>query len=324
MVHGVLVLLLVLGSLWHGLALAQAAAAERVILFVLEGVDRSVVHAPGMPVLAGLVKDGAVSWSASGISPGRRLPTMTSVLTGLPVDKHGVTWDAFDFARGFPRAPMVFDYLDLAGGLDSAVFLMDESLYQLTRPEPYVDYQRCGALRPECTPATVMRYIRDYFQKATSGHGYGHASAALPHLLVVHLPPAESATALHTVDATIGSVLQLYRDYGLLPRTTVFVSSLSGGQGHAPATAGGAVPQRKDGRRLDAPRSDAPRGGAVPWIAWGAGIKKGHHITDPVSILDIGPTVLRAFGLDTHTDWEGRAIDDIFVASATTETVTGR
>src|SRR5207249_4177304 len=79
-------------------------------------------------------------------------------------------------------------YLDLSGGRDSAIFFMDESLYQLAKPEPYTDYQMCGPLKPECSPATVVQYIRDYFRKATSGHGYGHAILSLPHLLAVHLP----------------------------------------------------------------------------------------------------------------------------------------
>src|SRR5579885_942790 len=119
------------------------ASPEHVILFVLEGVGKESLKSGAMPVLSRLVKDGSVTWNAKAVNPPLRLPTMASLLTGLPVEKHGITWNAFDFIRGYPRPPTVFDYLDLSGGKDSAIFFMDESLYQLAKPEPYTDYQMC-------------------------------------------------------------------------------------------------------------------------------------------------------------------------------------
>ena len=281
--------------------------AEHVILFVLEGIGQESLKGGSMPVLSRLVKEGSVTWSASAVSPALRLPTMASLLMGLPVEKHGVTWDSYDFARGYPRPPTVFDYLDLSGGKDSAIFFMDESLYQLAKPEPYTDYQMCGPLKPECSTATVIGYIRDYFRKATSGHGYGHAILSLPHFLVVHLPePARAGLAngwgsraykdaLRTVDSAMGSILGLYRELGLLKQTTVLVTALNGYRAAKAGVNGPGVPH-------------------VPWIAWGAGIKAGKIIQRPVSILDTGATVLRALGLETYTEWESRAVEEIFVA----------
>ncbi|MBH0183145.1 MAG: hypothetical protein HP490_16115 [Nitrospira sp.] len=180
-----------------GDATVPASPTEHVILFVLEGFDQDSLKAGTMPSLSKLVKNGAATWSATGVKPALRLPTMASLLTGLPVEKHGITWNFFEISRGYSRAPSLFDYLDLSGGRDSAIFFMDESLYQLARPEPYTDYQLCGALRPECSTAKIVSYIQQYFQKATSGHGYGHAILALPHLLVVHLPEAGRAGVAH-------------------------------------------------------------------------------------------------------------------------------
>lgn len=283
--------------------------AEHVILFVLEGVDQQALKVGPMPVLAGLVKEGAVTWSAQTITPPLRLPAMASLLTGLPVDKHGVTWEAFEFSRGYPRPPTIFDYLDLSGGRDSAIFFMDEALYQLAKPEPYTDYQMCGQLKPECSPERLVSYIKQYFNKAVSGHGYGHAVLALPHLLVVHLPERSRAgsthgwsskehrQALRSVDQAMGSVLAMFKEHGLLARTTVFVTSLNGTGGAQPSTA-------------TAPAVSVSS--TVPWIASGAGIRPGHIIRQPVSILDTGATVMRTFGLTTHTEWDGRPIEEIF------------
>ena len=229
---------------------------------------------------------------------------MASLLTGLPVEKHGITWDTFEFSRGYPRPPTIFDYLDLSGGRDSAIFFMDESLYQLAKPEPYTDYQVCGPLKPECSPDRLVSYIRQYIRKAASGQGYGHAILALPHLLVVHLPDGARAgiehgwssghyrTALRSVDQAMESVLAIFKDHGLLARTTVFVTSLSGTGAAQGESATASSP--------------------VPWLASGAGIKNGHAIRQPVSIVDTGATVLRAFRLETHTEWDSRAVEEIF------------
>lgn len=288
----------------------SSSATEHVILFVLEGFGQESLKGGTMPNLSKLVKDGAVTWSATGVKPALRLPTMASLITGMPVEKHGITWNSFEFSRGYPRSPSLFDYLDLSGGRDSAIFYMDESLYQLARPEPYTDYQLCGALRPECGPNKIVAYIQQYFKKATSGHGYGHAILSLPHLLVVHLPEAgragvahgwnskEYRDALRSVDSAMKSVLDLFKEYKLLDRTTVMVTALSG-QGTDPGA--------------EAPTTDSP---VVPWIVSGAGIKHGQVIHQPVSIMDTGATVMRILGLETHTEWESRPVEEIFKTAA--------
>ena len=293
-------------------ATAPASPAEHVILFVLEGFGQDSLKGGTMPSLSKLVKEGSVTWSATGVKPALRLPTMASLITGMPVEKHGINWNSFEFSRGYPRAPSVFDYLDLSGGRDSAIFYMDESLYQLARPEPYTDYQLCGALRPECGPTKIVAYIQQYFKKATSGHGYGHAILSLPHLLVVHLPEAgragvahgwnskEYRDALRTVDTAIKSVLDLFKEYLLSDRTTVVVTALSG-KGTDPGA--------------DAPTTDSP---VVPWIVSGVGIKHGQVIHQPVSIIDTGATVMRILGLETHTEWDSKAVEEIFQTAAAT------
>jgi len=277
----------------------SGGAAGRVILFVLEGVDQPALIQGPMPVLSRLIRQGAVTWSAETVSPALRLPAMASLFTGLPVSKHGITWDYFEFSRGYPRPPTIFDYLDLSGGRDSAIFFMDESLYQLAKPEPYTDYQLCGPLKPECSPERMVGYIRQYIDKALSGHGFGHASRSLPDLLVLHLPQGARAGqahgwgskdyrgALRSVDQAMGAVLDLYRAHDLLSDATVFVTSLSG-----------AAP---------------PWDGKVAWIASGSRIKPGHRIRATVSIQDTGATILRTLGLQTHTEWDSRVIDEIFL-----------
>ena len=287
-----------------------ASPTEHVILFVLEGFGQDSLKGGTMPNLSKLVKEGSVTWSATGVKPALRLPMMASLVTGMPVEKHGINWNIFEFSRGYPRMPSLFDYLDLSGGRDSAIFYMDESLYQIARPEPYTDYQLCGALRPECDTRKIVAYIQQYFKKATSGHGYGHAILALPHLLVVHLPAAGRAGVAHgwnskqyreglrTVDTAMKSVLDLFKEYKLSDRTTVVVTALSG-QGTDPGA--------------EASTAASP---VVPWIVSGVGVKHGQVIHQPVSIIDTGATVMRILGLETHTEWDSKAVEEIFQTAA--------
>ena len=142
------------------------------------------------------------------------------------------------------------------------------------------------ALRPECTSETVVKYIRDYMVKGTSGEGYGRRIFDLPHLLLVHLPEAGRIgraegwdspayrKGLQSVDRAMTSILDIYKDIKLFDRTTVFVTSIT-----------------NDGNQK--PGSKASR---VPWMAWGAGVKPGHSIKEPVTLLDTGATVMRTLG----------------------------
>ncbi|MBX3326880.1 MAG: alkaline phosphatase family protein [Nitrospira sp.] len=296
-------------------AASLSSITEHVILFVLEGFSQDSLKSGAMPVLSKLVKEGSVTWSANAVQPALRLPMMASLVTGLPVEKHGITWNSFEFSRGYPRAPSLFDYLDVSGGRDSAVFFMDESLYQLAKPAPYTDYQLCGALRPECGSQKLVAYIQQYFQKATSGHGYGHAVHALPHLLVVHLPEAgragvthgwdskEYQQALKTVDVAMKSVLDLFKHYNLLDRTTVLVTTLST-KGTDPGN--------------EITRTDTA---SVPWIVSGAGIARGQIIRQPISIIDTGATVMRMLQLETHTEWDSKVVEEIFQTETATPPV---
>jgi arylsulfatase A-like enzyme len=95
------------------------------------------------------------------------------------------------------------------------------------------------------------------------------------------------------------SVLDIYQEHGLIKRTTLFVTSLSA-----------------EGRDANQEQADAAIP-MVPWIASGVGIKPGHAIHQPVSILDTGATVMRTLGLQTHTEWESQAVEEIFQTAFT-------
>ena len=115
---------------------AFGAQSEHVLLFVLEGVNNDSIEVNDLPVLQKLAKEGATKIGAQSIAPPLTVPAMATLLTGLPVKELRVDheWEEYDFSRSFLRSPTLFDYLDLAGGVDTALFIMDERFYQLSRP----------------------------------------------------------------------------------------------------------------------------------------------------------------------------------------------
>ncbi len=290
-------------------AASPPTQADHVLLFVLEGVDNDVIQNGTMPVLQKLAQEGAVTWNAQSVSP-HTVPSMASLLTGLPVKRHRVNqdWETYDFSRSFLRSPTMFDYLDLAGGVDTALFIMDERFYQLARPEIYVDLQTCGKAKPQCNPSTLVDYIDDYLKKVTSPGGFNFRIFKIPGLLVAHLPEAadvarkrgwesrQYAQALKTVDTAVADAMKLYEKYGVLDKTMVMVIGLKGAE----------TPQASNAKM------GTSRQSPIPWLAWGVNVKPGYTIADQVSIMDVGATVLEALGLETHTEWESRALTDMF------------
>lgn len=292
---------------------AAAAQAEHIVLVVLEGIKPSTIQSGTTPHLAKLAQEGAVSWSAQSISPPLTVSAMASLLTGLPVEKHRVTpdWEQYDFARSFMRSPTVFDYMDLAGGADTGVFLMDERLYQLIRPEIYVDKQVCGYTKPQCTPETVSIYIQDFLKTVTSGKGSGFWLFGVPDLLVTHFPTAarigqkygwdspKYSAAVTAIDNAIDQIKKNYQDIGVLDRTMFIITGLNSG----PLT-----PLAKKVKKGETVELDP----TIPWIASGTNIKPNHTISQPVSLLDTAATIMYALGLETHTEWQSQAMKDIF------------
>ena len=94
-----------------------------------------------------------------------------------------------------------------------------------------------------------------------------------------------------------------YKELGVLDKTMLIVTGLNSG------------PLTRifcQGKKVSAGSTTSELDATIPWIAWGANIKEKHPITQPVSLLDTGATIMYALGLDTHTEWDSHAINEIF------------
>jgi arylsulfatase A-like enzyme len=90
------------------------------------------------------------------------------------------------------------------------------------------------------------------------------------------------------VDAALGTLLA-----ALPEKATVLVTSDHGGHDRAHG-------------------SEMPEDMTIPWLIAGPGIRAGHEIQAPVSVLDTAPTLARVLGLQPDRQWEGRCPEEIW------------
>lgn len=68
-----------------------------------------------MPVLDKLVRDGAHSWDAYTIVPSLTLPSHTSMLTGVGIQKHQISWNDYKPENGELKVPTIFQIAHKSG-----------------------------------------------------------------------------------------------------------------------------------------------------------------------------------------------------------------
>lgn len=261
----------------------------------IDGLRPDAIAQYAPRTLTRLVRDGAWSLHARTISPSKTLPSHTSMLTGLPPEVHGVTWNTDRTSEtGTIGAETIFE-IAKREGFRTAAFMSKSKLKHLAKPGTLDHMQAPGGIAVLSASETVeaaLRYMR--YEK--------------PNLMFVHL--AEPDVAGHSigwmtfaygwaVKRADGAVEQILKsadaNYGV-GNYTVIVTSDHGGHG------------RGHGDESDADMQ-------IPWITWGAGVQAG-EIGVPVSTMDTAATVLWLLGLHEPVSWQGRAVASAFTNSA--------
>ena len=282
-------------------ATAAPAYADNVVLIMVDGLRPDALKQAKVPTLDGLIKRGASTMKAQTVEPSLTLPAFASMMSGLPVDQHGVDWNEYDPPRGFIKSPTLFEIASFNGSKWGAVFLNKEKLLHVIKQDRRLLLNVCSTNDPGCNAKKITGDVIASYKTATEGK---------PALFVVHLADADTAghdqgwmskpylKAVEEVDRAIGTLLKGFKDLGLYDRTTFIVTADHGG--HA-KTHGTSMSEDMN----------------IPWIAAGPGIKAGYEIKQPVSLIDTAATVMRAFGItDYYVEWKSRSIEEIFVDTA--------
>lgn len=286
-----------LGSLVLLLGVTSARAERHVLVVSLDGLRPDVALRANMPAFRALMRRGSFTMYAATTDVAITLPSHTSMLTGVPPEQHGITYNA-DPRPGdkpAPDWPTLFEVAHRAG-LTTAMVAGKSKFSVLCSPgalDTSFIPPRGGVFTDSLVAETAERWIR----------------TRRPQVLFVHLPgldaighskgwgSAEQVAGAESVDRAFARVLRALAQSGLAESTLVIVSADHGGAGK---THGG----------LD------PRSRLIPWVAAGPGVKHDFDLTllpaTQVRTEDTFATAAAWMGIALEKPVVGRSVDEIF------------
>lgn len=111
----------------------QAADIKHVFIISFDQGVPWVIQKADMPVFQEMAKNGAHTWEAFTIVPSITLPSHTSMLTGVGIQKHQVTWNDLDPTKGLVKVPTIFS-IAKEKGLVTAMYVGKEKFKHLELP----------------------------------------------------------------------------------------------------------------------------------------------------------------------------------------------
>jgi predicted AlkP superfamily pyrophosphatase or phosphodiesterase len=290
------------------LVAGAAPRAEHVFIISIDGGSPDAVQRSQMPVLQKLVKQGACTWAAQTIKPPITLPSHTAMLTGVRMEKHGITWNSWVPSNGVVRVPTVFTAAKQAG-FSTAMFVGKEKFRHLLQPGTVDEFcfNRAASkvLTKSDSGGTPLKQESNVSAKAVAANAAEYIVSHKPNLCFIHFADPdgighkfgwgspEQIKAFAEVDAALGVIVEAISKAKLAKRSVVIISADHGGHGKGHG-------------------EDVPEDMTIPWVAWGKDVKKGLAITTPVNTCDTAATALWLLDLQPVSPLDGVAVTSAF------------
>jgi predicted AlkP superfamily pyrophosphatase or phosphodiesterase len=276
---------------------AKGRVTDHVLIISIDGLRPDAIERFNAATLQRLMREGSYSHDAQTILPSTTLPSHTSMLTGVDVDVHGVTWNSDETSHIEPLGvPTVFS-LAHAAGFHTAAFFGKGKLQHLHVPHT-LDYVRSLDIRVSWY-GSARRTVSDvdwYLGKAS------------PNLVFIHLVEPDYAGHLYgwmgrsyaravtDADRAVGLLIERADARFGARQYTLIVTADHGGHGRTHGTAD-------------------PADTTIPWIVWGEGVRTGTTLA-PVRTTDTAATALWLLGVAVPAEWSGRAVAEAFDTTA--------
>jgi len=245
------------------------AGVTHVLVITLDGLRPDVLQTAQLGNLVALAERGSADWAAQTVLPSTTLPGHTSILTGLGVEDHGITYDEL-VTPCLPLQPPTFLTLAAEAGYAAAMVTGKDKfcLYDQNDTVSFYLTQASNQAVFEQTETLLREGVQVVFAHFPSTDFAGHMTGFMS-------GPYLNAAAY--ADQFVGRLLGTLDALGLTDETLVIVTSDHGGHGffHHVGTAEDTT---------------------VPWIMAGPGVTAGAALTG-VSVVRTAPTVLWALGL---------------------------
>ena len=275
-----------------------APRANHVFIISYDQGNPDLIRKASLPVFHKLVAEGAHTWEAYTIVPSQTLPAHTSMLTGVGVQKHQITWNDYNTNNGALKVPTIFS-LAKERGLKTALFVGKEkfkhlelpgSIDALIWPQPDDDAKSVAkafaAEFGKIKPNLCFIHFRD---PDTVGHKYGTYSP-------------EKVQALKDCDAALKTITDAVDAAGLMDSSVFILTSDHGAHDV----------KNREGKTVATHGSTQPDDVLIPWVAWGKGVKENFTITAPVVQYDTAATALWLLDVPLPEHFWGRPITSAF------------
>jgi len=278
-------------------AQTAAARARHVVILSFDQASPAGIAKAQMPLFKQMAAQGAHTWEAYTIVPSLTLPSHTSMLTGVGVQKHQVLWNNYEPQRGLVQVPTIFS-LAKEKGLGTAMFVAKEKFRHLVLPGS-VDTFACPK---DGLAASVARAFAENYGRTKPALCFVHFADpdVKGHEFGIDSP--EKMQAYADTDAALKTIRDAVAAAGVLD-STVFILTADHG-GHDIKDKEG----KTRGTHGDATTDDV----TIPWIAWGKGVKPGFTVTAPVVQYDTAATALWLLGVPVPESFWGRPVTSAF------------
>jgi len=307
-----------LAVLWFAVFAVVSAQAESPVrvrhVFIIsfdQGAPKNMWKAH-MPVLKKMVSEGAHTWEAYTIVPSLTLPSHTSMLTGVGIQKHQILWNEYDPKKGrLKTVPTIFQ-IAKEHGLTTAMFTAKNKFRTLEIPGT-LDFSNVPQ-DPKVKGPNAEMVAREFA---------GEVGRLKPNLCFIHFADPDTAghkygvnsrqklQALADCDRALKIIKDAIQAAGIADSSVIIMTADHGGHDRpkkeiAERIAKGLEPQY--GTHGSPEKDDV----TIPWIVWGCGVKEGYKITKPVVVYDTAATALWLLHIPVPDSFWGRPVMSAF------------
>ncbi len=266
------------------------SVARHVVIISEDGLRPDALMKANASVHASVMREGSYSLTARTIRRASTLPSHAAMLSGFDEPAHKLSWNAWKPERGFIRVPTIFDAATHAGHI-AAAFVGKPKLEHITPPGSVDVFSRPGFYCKKVVEEAARYFVENHpqveFVHFSDPDERGHAVGWMSD------PQIE---AIRHTDRCLATLIEAVKAAGLANETLFILSADHGGHG-----------------RNHSGRTEEDR--LIPWIAWGAGVRRGHRIASPISTMDTAATVLWALGYPAPANIEGRPVAEAFIST---------
>lgn len=279
-------------------AAAKPPRVKHVFIISFDQGNPDLIRKIDMPTFHAMAAQGARTWEAYTIVPSTTLPSHTSMLTGVGIQKHQISWNDHQPDKGHVQVPTVFS-LAKARGLKTAMFVGKEKLQTLEIPGT-IDVLVWP--QPEDDAKSVAKAFAAEFARSKPNLTFLHFRDpdTVGHATGAYSP--EKIQALKDCDEALRIIKAAVAAAGVL-NDSVFILSADHGSHDT---------KNKEGKTVGTHGDSRPEDVLIPWVAWGKGVKPDFTITAPVLQYDTAATALWLLKVPVPEHFWGRPVTSAF------------